>query len=324
MQKQVFLEQFRRRAEERSCPARKLRKQAEELELHHDFLQHTFRKDGLSDFDAEAKASKQLGNPIALADESADAVRQASWWGRHPIIGYVVLPLVALGPAFVFSVLMMILLVVGVLFTKEQRDGFFDYRQNLNLFGDIRTLAQGLIVIHYAVLTLLTLPFTWMARRSASGLGWAAVPCLICACQGMFLHLSITRSGPRLYYGLSPVWIAGLGPLLITVAGFVRQWQKLRKLQPLPPDTNRKPTGLAALGALLNAPMSSYRADPITAFVKKDRLQKALKTPTYWVIAIILMITIPLLVLGRIAASGAQRAAARNQARQSNPSNTPR
>jgi hypothetical protein len=298
MQKQVFLEQFKRRAEERTCPARKLRKQAEELELHHDFLQHTFRKEGFSDFDAEAKASKQLGNPIALADEAADAARQASWWGRHPIIGYILLPIVLLGPALVATALLSAL-AIRLRFTNEQLQGLFS-SQNSSALGEAKSLLRALVVIHYAVLMFLTLPFTWMARRSAVGLGWATVPCLICACQGMFLHASIGRGGMRLYYDDRPNWLAGLGPLLIAAAGFVRQWHRLKNLEPLPEEAERKATGLAALNAMLSTPVGSLRARAGAAPGKGDWLIKALKTPTYWLMAIIFVIIIPLLVLARM------------------------
>jgi hypothetical protein len=298
MQKQVFLEQFKRRGEERSCPARKLRKQAEELDLHHDFLQHTFRKEGFSEFDAQAKASKQLGNPIALADEAADAARQASWWGRHPMIGYILLPVVMLGPALVATVLLSAL-AIRLRFTNEQLQALFS-NQNTSALAEAKSLLRALVVIHYAVLMLLTLPFTWMARRSAVGLGWATVPCLICACQGMFLHASVGRGGLRLYYDDGPNWLAALGPVLVAVAGFVRQWQRLRSLEPLPEDAERKATGLAAWNEMLSTPVGSLRARAGAAPGKREWFIKALKTPTYWVVAIIFVIIIPLLVLGRM------------------------
>src|ERR1700710_870301 len=99
MTKQTFLAQFERRMMEHACPARKARVKLEELALHHDFLKHSALKAGNPEFEAEAKASRELGNPIELADDAAVELRQASWWGRHSILGYIIFPILSFIPA---------------------------------------------------------------------------------------------------------------------------------------------------------------------------------------------------------------------------------
>jgi len=57
----------------------------------------------LSEADAEARADAQLGEPAALAEQLALVLRRSSWWGRHPFIGFCLLPVLALWPLVVFA-----------------------------------------------------------------------------------------------------------------------------------------------------------------------------------------------------------------------------
>ncbi len=98
----------RRRQIELGCPARKTRTKVEDLALLHSNLKRTALKDGLPDEEAEARADSQLGDIFAQADEIVMDHRAHSWWGRHLILGYIIVPIETLSPAFFLTVLLMV------------------------------------------------------------------------------------------------------------------------------------------------------------------------------------------------------------------------
>ena len=94
------LTQIERRLTELACPPGQLRRKIRELAEHHEDLKRDALEEGLPEADAEARANELLGEPVALAEHLAAALRQSSWWGRHPIIGFCLLP-----PFAIFSCL---------------------------------------------------------------------------------------------------------------------------------------------------------------------------------------------------------------------------
>src|SRR3954452_7058489 len=95
----LSIQQLERRLFELGCPPQKLRRKVRELADHHEDLKHAALEEGLSESDAEARADEQLGEPAGLAEQIVCVLRRSSWWGRHPIIGFCLLPLLALLPA---------------------------------------------------------------------------------------------------------------------------------------------------------------------------------------------------------------------------------
>ena len=86
------IQQFERRLIELGCPARQLRSRVRELADHYQDLQEAEQADGFSEAEAAARAAARLGDPIVLAENLVLDLRQASWWGRHPVIGFCLLP----------------------------------------------------------------------------------------------------------------------------------------------------------------------------------------------------------------------------------------
>ncbi|MDB6023028.1 MAG: hypothetical protein JWQ04_2885 [Pedosphaera sp.] len=312
MRKEVFLEQFKRRAVELGYPERKLRRKVEELDLHHDFLKRTALKEHLSEEAAEARSSVELGNPVTLAEEAAAAQRQSSWWGRHPIIGYILLPILLLGPTLIGAIALMF--VAGLL--RMPKEQWNDYGSGVMNGGtsmkEIGLLIKTLFKLHYLLLTLLPIPFCWMARRSASGLLWVTVPCVICAVQGMCLQI-IWPPHPRgipLGYFMDPNWLGGLGPLMIAGANWLQRALALRRLAPLPENVKTKPSGFEVLIQILNTPMNEWRPELLSGAKsspeKTSRVKRALRTPTYWVIAILISVLMLMAMVGRYKATHAR------------------
>src|SRR5580698_8230768 len=90
--------QFERRLVELGCPGTQARRKAQELADHHADLKQAALEDGLSETEAEARAVAQLGEPVGLAEKLAYILRQSSWWGRHPVLGFCLLPLFGFVP----------------------------------------------------------------------------------------------------------------------------------------------------------------------------------------------------------------------------------
>lgn len=294
MNKQVFLQQFERRAVELGCPKRKLRPKIEELDLHYDFIKRVGLKEHLSEFDAEARASKELGEPAVLGEEAAISVRRASWWGRHPIIGFILLPILMLGPALVGSVFLMVMLVLAF-FRPSQVQYYGEALWSGSIaVKDTRHLIALLFSVYYLALTMLPLPFGWMARRSASGWKWAVVPCLICAAQAMFLQIRFNmRTGLTLnYFWSSPIWWGAIGPLLIAAAAWWRQANAINRLNPLPagPKTQNVSPMAQLLATQINFQTLAEAFTPKEPLFSAERIKRALRTPTYWIMTILLVL----------------------------------
>ena len=330
MHKDVLLQQIERRMVELGSPERKMRKKLEDFDLHYVFLKHTAIKEHLSEEAAETQAGIQLGNPVTLAEQAAAEVRQASWWGRHHILGFVVFPILSLGPALVAGIFLAFM--VGLLGMKQSQwqDYFSGMRDGKTSWTEIRHLVGLLFDMHYLVLTIFCIPFTWMARRSGSGLLWATIPCLIFAAQGMFLQLHIgARGNPFHYYFETPNWLVAVGPFLSAGASALRYWQRVNRLTPLP-EHLQKICAPSQLMALLNTNLGGGGDDkkPKASGAKASTdgpgwFARALKTPTYWVVAGALL----LLMIWMVSAMHRQndrvrvaraRAAARQQTNQNN------
>src|SRR5271170_4845369 len=91
------------RLTELGCPPAEIRRRVRELAEHHEDLVRDAREEGLSETEAEARADARLGEPQALAERLAASFRHCSWWGRHPILGFCVVPPLAIIPSFVMA-----------------------------------------------------------------------------------------------------------------------------------------------------------------------------------------------------------------------------
>ena len=137
----VIIGQFERRLLELGCPATQARDKARELADHHADLKQAALEEGFSETEAEARAAAQLGEPAGLAERLARAMRQSSWWGRHPVIGFCLLPLLGVWPFWLIcgSTLAGVVWLIGRVFgpaylvnlDNPRRPNFFDLRVGL-------------------------------------------------------------------------------------------------------------------------------------------------------------------------------------------------
>jgi hypothetical protein len=172
-----FIEQLRGRLVELGCPKAHVRRLVREVAEHREDLKQAAVLEGLSGADAESQANAQLGDPIALAEHLMVAVRRSSWSGRHFVVTFGLLPLLA------FPVLWLLLMIIELSLGFALGFGW-DYKK-LHVAA-INPVANHHINIalrsmDYAAITLVALLFCWLARRSAVSAKWMVTSCAICS-----------------------------------------------------------------------------------------------------------------------------------------------
>jgi hypothetical protein len=216
-----FIEPLRRRLVELGCPMTQVRRLVREVADHRDDLKQAAVSEGLSGADVEACANAQLGDPLALAEQMMAALRRSSWWGRHFIFTFCLLPLL------VYPVLWTLLLLLQMAF------GFaLGYGWN---WEKLHVVANNPVTFHhlttafqfmdYAAIALVALFFCWLARRSAVSLKWVAISCAICSLAAVITYAKIEPHsffiGFAMNSHLHMPWFRGAIPLLIAGAIYV-------------------------------------------------------------------------------------------------------
>jgi hypothetical protein len=238
MPEAISISQFERRLVEMGCPSRSLKERVRELAEHYEDLKQAALEEGLSEREAEEQAGARLGDPITLAENAVMLSRQSSWWGRHPIIGFCLLPYPAfiLGWSVCWVSLYWLLRILGLVFGPS----YALDDQTINTLGDnpkvFSFFANPLNIAVSLITTLIVVALLCKAaRRAALGLNWMLITCASCALINFFSYSEIV---PRaLLYGLSwyPLhWFYAGAPLLIALALFIRQRQLENRLAAIP------------------------------------------------------------------------------------------
>ncbi|HXC99829.1 MAG TPA: hypothetical protein VN048_10845 [Verrucomicrobiae bacterium] len=236
MRDSTVIAELERRLAEFGFRDARLRLRARELREHHEDLKQAALEEGMSETDAEARAEKLLGEPYALAAQISAVLRQSSWYGRHPVITFCLLPLVGM--------LLMMALGLGVdaLATR------LCFRA-----GEVSLLAEtgaGMALLNTVVLgtwcgmVLLTaIFFCWLAQRTARGLIWALTACAVCSfyscCAGIQLHphqVTLCCGFPPALFHPDWVplnWMPLLAPMLVAAGVWWRRHQRLKRF-PVP------------------------------------------------------------------------------------------
>src|SRR5712675_2257586 len=222
---------FERRLFELGCPARYSQRSVAELAEHFEDLLRARSEDGLEPEAARARAGEELGEPAILSERLVASFRQASWWGRHPIIGFCLLPPLALMiflPASVLGLYGLFLL-----------GNFFSHHSiPLDEFKSAVVTAPAafaewnnplLCFIHSVPIAVNTVLFCKLVARSASGMKWLIITCAICSASGLFTWTGFSPGGFFLGYGSPSVYnyISAAVPLLIAAAIFARRKRRL-------------------------------------------------------------------------------------------------
>lgn len=201
---------------ELACPPGMLQRKIRELSDHREDLKQEALEEGLSESEAGARADKLLGEPYALAENLAAALRQWSWWGRHPIIGFCALPPLA--------IVAMALVVMGLCFWV----GHFYMSQDLAMAlvtdrAGLQFFEQTWQVVYLVSIVLVAALFCRLARLTIAGQRWAIVACALCALHGWVLQLYIEPHQITLGYWPKVRWTPILTPLSVALYFWWRQ-----------------------------------------------------------------------------------------------------
>src|SRR6266481_202291 len=219
---------FERRLFELGCPARYSQRSVADLADHFEDLLRARSEDGLEPETARERAGEELGEPTILAERLVASFRQASWWGRHPIIGFCLLPPLALMlflPATVLGLFGLFLL--GNLFSRHSIP--LDEFKSAVLTAPAAFAEWNnplLSFLHSVPIATTTFLFCKLVARSGSGMKWLIVTCAVCSASGFFTWTGFSASGFYLGYGSPAVhnWISAAIPLLVAACIFV--WRK--------------------------------------------------------------------------------------------------
>jgi hypothetical protein len=227
MREPVAIGQFRRRLVEMGCPSNRLSGMVREFADHYEDLKQAGLKDGLSERDSEAHAATQLGDSIFHAEQTMGVLRRSTWWGRHPVIGFCMLPFLALAPAWAFCgcALAGICWMLGRIFGPRYT---FD-RDVAHALGSDPSAFQSFAApidcaLMFSATLLVTFVFLWLAHRASLGLKWKLIACAVCAFNTAIMYATIKPSAIFVGYGWPPPnWIFTVIPLLAAISVFFRR-----------------------------------------------------------------------------------------------------
>jgi hypothetical protein len=219
-----FIEQLRRRLLDLGCPMVQVRRLAQEVVDHREDLKQAALAEGISELSAEIHADALLGNPLDLAERLALALRQSSWWGRHFLIGFCMVPLLAV------PVLWGLLMALDLWLAFALGYGL-DWKKlhvaadNPDQFHHVVMAFHG---ADYVAIALVTLLFCWLARRAALNLKWTVIACAICSLYASFTWVNIVPHSVTVGVGWPPHWIRFAIPLLIGATIYAFRWRTTR------------------------------------------------------------------------------------------------
>ena len=226
-----FIKRLQQRLVELGCPLARVRRLVREMADHRDDLKQAALAEGLSERDAEARAQAQLGDPMVLAEDLMAALRRSSWWGRHCVVTFGLLPLLA------FPILWLLLLVVELLL--EITLGYGWNTGKLHVAVNDPVTFQYLVILFqfmdYAAIALATLLFCWLARQTAVGFRWMVTAGAVCSLVALITWGKIEPHtfsvGFTVNSHLHLQWIRGAIPPTVVGAVYVLQQRLTQSFQ---------------------------------------------------------------------------------------------
>ena len=260
------IQRLEERLLELGCPIKRAELHVREIADHHEDLRLQGLEDGLSEADAERRANQLLGEPVALADHLARALRQSSWWGRHRVIGFCFLP-----PVGVFTVsllgLTFVLALLRLCFSSSEWSVLAEQGEEFHL---VAHGVQGACYLGTAIVAAL---FCWLARRSVAGQRWALAACAVCALQSYFGYCRIAPHAVSIGYSFDSDWIAASIPMLVGLIAVALQ------------QRTRRPV----TGAISEPAEASLPGDGSFTGANLDSYKQAFSSPTYWVLGLVVV-----------------------------------
>ena len=198
MDVQLWLERVRRCCGERHLPAVYVQRLVDELADHYfDLMEDSMRKDANASQDTSQNASQnaaeqaasRLGSPLDVAARAAQEYRHSRFCGRHPILAFVVLPIVSL--PLLWAAALNFALLVGHL---------VGLKSGSQVSEPTGAWAEWCLpgVTHAAVFVPIAIAGAlccFLARRSAVGWRWIVAASLLIALLGSTAVVDIVLPG---------------------------------------------------------------------------------------------------------------------------------
>jgi hypothetical protein len=240
-----FIQQLRGRLVKMGCPMARIERLVRELADHCEDLKQAGLAEGLSEADAEARADGAFGDPLVLAEQTMMSVRRSTWWGRHCVITFALLPIFA----WVFWTLMLVCEMSLV-----------DWGWDNNKFDPANPITVHHLLLafrftDYLGVALVALLFCWLAQRTTVNPRWMVISCVISSMVALIcwtnlvLHTSSTSThspGTMTYSSTSTMtfsvdatlsthpagsWLRAMIPLLVAGAAYAIQRWTIRRHQ---------------------------------------------------------------------------------------------
>ena len=235
-----FIQKLRGRLVKMGCPVARIERLSREVADHRDDLKQAALAEGLSEADAEARADASLGDPLVLAEQTMMSVRHSTWWGRHCVVTFGLLPILA----FILWSLMLFC-EMGLVYALGYGNDSKKFHVAVNNPITFHHLHLAFRFTDYLGIALVALLFFWLAQRTAVKFRWMLISCAMCSLMAVVFWATLTtfpvttgETGVTLTVngGLSTdlasmPWLRAMIPLVVVGAGYFIRRQTIRRRQ---------------------------------------------------------------------------------------------
>ena len=216
-----FIKQLRFRLLELGCPVGRTQRVVQEVADHWEDLMEAASAEGVTAPAAGAWVERRLGNPKALAEELTTTWRRATWYARHPLIAFGLLPLLMFPVCWSLALFLFLSAEFGIFFGWDN-EVLRAAANDPTTFGYLAKALQG---ADCAALTLVVLVFCFLGYRSGVGLKWMTLGIFICAIYSLFIFMHVVPHSFFIGVTWKPQWMRAAGPLLMVSLAYWN-WRK--------------------------------------------------------------------------------------------------
>lgn len=168
------LEKLQRTLRCQGMPGGYVSRTLRELSDHREDLRAEAAGQGLTGDAAERFVAAKLGRLDDLAVKLPRTMRQSNWYGRHPVLSFCVLPVLAFLIAF--------LVAIWIVFSAGEVSGW--WRPRLLDTDDWSGIIVAIQLFRWGLFTAIPFWFCWLSRSSYCGHKWALMTCLVFSLHG--------------------------------------------------------------------------------------------------------------------------------------------
>jgi hypothetical protein len=231
MHRSSSIEQLRMELLRKGLPGDYVAKTVQELADHWEDLKSEALDESLPRLQAEAIANRRLGSVEDLARSISNSMRSVTWLGRHPFIGFGILPLAGLISWWIG------MLFIGVWYTGAlPRIAENDLTAPVNwefllVWTNWTAQSAGIVLPAFCC---------YLARRHYCGFRWALVGCGILALHNFLHFIKVTPPADGVLAGITwgygfrlglPQWnsVTSAAPLVVFLVFWLGGLKQVRR-----------------------------------------------------------------------------------------------